>query len=159
MTSGPERLIIAPSIDYISLMIQLSDAMVGPFCILYVLTVPRGQGEAARYQSAEPVSRQEAVEFLSRFKQFFEGDGRHHLWLASISNSDMLVYDKHNVIYAYGQLDAFEEILGGRGMKKVENLRFPSPHIHNYNSEFDGDEQDLLRYWEWKQFPLTDADE
>jgi hypothetical protein len=38
-------------------------------------------------------------------------------------------------------------------------VRFPIPHIHNSNSEFDEDERDLLRYWEWKQFPLHDSDD
>jgi hypothetical protein len=158
-TTGPERLVIAPSSNHVSLMIELSSVMAEPFGFLYVLTVPRGKGVAARYQSAEPVTRQDAIEFLSRFKQFFEGDGRHHLWLASLSNSDLLVYNKHNVIYAYGQLPAFEEVLIRREMEKVDDLRFPSPHIHNYNSEFDEDERDLLRYWKWKQFPLQDSDD
>ena len=63
------------------------------------------------------------------------------------------------MIYAYGQFPAFEDILSRRGMEKVETVRFPIPHIHNSNSEFDEDERDLLRYWEWKQFPLHDSDD
>jgi hypothetical protein len=158
-TTGPDRLVIAPSLDHISLMIELSQVMTEPFGFLYVLTVPRGQGTAARYQCPEPVIRQDSIEFLFRFKQFFEGDGRHQIWLKSVSSSDQLVYDKHNVIYAYGQLPAFAEILSQRGMEKVNMVRFPIPHIHNYNLEFDEDERDLLRYWEWKQFPLHDSDD
>lgn len=158
-TSGPNRLVIAPSDDHISLMIELSGVMTEPFGLLYVLTVPRGQGRAGRYQCPEPVVRQDSIEFLSRFQQFFEGDGRHHVWLKSVSSSDQLVYDKHNVIYAYGQLPAFEKILSQRGMEKVDKVHFPFPHIHNYNSEFDEDERDLLRCWEWKQFPLQDSDD
>jgi hypothetical protein len=69
------------------------------------------------------------------------------------------VYDKHNVVYAYGNLPAFEEVLSHRGMKKVDEIRFPLPHIHNYNSEFDEEERNLLHYWEWKQYPLRDSDE
>ncbi len=158
-TTGPERLVIAPSRDHISLMIELSSVMNDPFWILYVLVVPRGNGDAARFQSTEPVNRKEAETFLFRFREFFEGDGRHHLWLASVSNSDQIVYDKHNVVYAYGNLPAFEEVLSHRGMKKVDEIRFPLPHIHNYNSEFDEEERNLLHYWEWKQYPLRDSDE
>ncbi len=158
-TTGPDRLIIAPSTDHISLIVELSRVMTEPFGFLYVLTVPRGQGVAARHQSLEPVIRQDSIEFLSRFKQFFEGDGRHHIWMKSSSSSDQLVYDNHNVIYAYGQLPAFEEILSQRGKEKVESVRFPMPHIHYYNSEFDEDERDLLCYWQWKQFPLHDSDD
>jgi hypothetical protein len=155
-TTGPERLVIAPSSDHISLMIELSRIMTEPFGFLYVLTVPRGQGEAGRYQNAEPIGRLQAEGFLSRFKQFFENDGRHNLWLASVSNSDLLVYDKHNVIYAYGQLPCFEKVLSKRGMEKVDEIHTPSPHIHEYNPEFDEDELDVLHYWEWKQFPLRE---
>jgi hypothetical protein len=157
--TGSERLVIAPSNDHVSLMIELLGIMDEPFGFLYVLVVPRGQGVAARYQSAEPVARQDALEFLSRFKQFFEGDGRHHIWLKSVSSSDQLVYDKHNVIYAYGQLPAFEDILNRRGMERVDKVSFLFPHIHNYNPEFDEDERKLLSYWEWKQFPLRDGDD
>ncbi|MGD0938064.1 MAG: hypothetical protein ABR905_00025 [Terracidiphilus sp.] len=71
----------------------------------------------------------------------------------------MLVYDKHNVIYGYGQLSAFEEILDKSGMIKVDGLRFPSPHIHNYKPEFDVSAREILEYWEWTQFPLRDSDE
>jgi hypothetical protein len=124
-TTGPDRLVIAPSNDHISLMLVLSRVMMEPFGFLYVLTVPRGPGTAARYQCAEPVIRQDSIETLLRFKQFFEGDGRHHVWLKSISNSDQLVYDKHNVIYAYGQFPAFEDILSRRGMVKSRNGTFP----------------------------------
>jgi hypothetical protein len=158
-TTGPERLVIAPSSDHVSLMIELSSVMNDPFGILYVLVVPRGYGDAARYQSSEPVVRQSAIAFLTRFEKFFEGDGRHHLWLASISNSDQLVYDKHNVIYAYGNLPVFEELLDRRGMEMVDEVRFPSPHIHNYYPEFDEEERNLLRYWEWKQLPLAENDD
>ena len=158
-TSGPERLIIAPTSDHISLMIELSKVMPEPFGVLYVLTVPRGEEAPARYQSAEPIGRQATVQFLSRFKQFFESDGRCHLWLESVSNTDLLVYDKHNVIYGYGQISAFEEVLSKSGMEKVEDLRLPSPHIHNYRPEFDADARELLRYWKWTLFPLRDGDE
>lgn len=158
-TKGPERLVIAPSSDQVSVMIELSHMMTEPFGFLYILTVPRGQGEAARYQSAEPIGRKQGEEFLARFRRFFEGDGRHHLWLKSVSGSDLLVYDKHNVIYAYGQLPAFEQVLRRREMEKVDEICFPSPHIHNYNAEFDEDERDLLHYWEWTQFSLRDSDE
>jgi len=158
-TTGPERLVIAPSNEQIQLMIELSRIMAEPFWLLYVLTVPREQNEAGRYQSASPASRKDAESFLSRFKEFFEADGRHNVWLKSTSDFDLLIYDKHNIIYAYGQLDSFEDLLSRRGMKRVEDLRFPSPHIHNYAPEFDAEQSALLSYGEWKHSPLRDSDE
>ncbi len=84
-------------------MLDLLEVSPEPFCILYVLTIPRSEERPGRYESA-PVSREEARQFLSRFREFFENDARHHIWIKSIDGPDLLVYDKHNVIYAYGPL-------------------------------------------------------
>jgi len=158
-TTGPERLVIAPSSQHVPLMLDLMQIMFEPFGILYVLTVPRGGGEAGRYQVANPVAWSEAEGFLSRFEDFFENDGRHHIWVASVGNSDLLVYDKHNVIYAYGELREFERVLLKRGLQKVDSVEFPSPHSHKYNVTYDQAQQEVLRYWEWKKLPLQESDD
>ena len=58
-----------------------------------------------------------------------------------------------------GELREFERILVKRGLKKVDRVEFPAPHCHKYNVTYDQDEQELLRYWEWKQFPLQEDDD
>jgi hypothetical protein len=158
-TSGPERLVIAPSENHLSMIMDLLQVMSDPFGILYVLTVPRGRSEAGRYQTPNPVSRKQTEEFLRKFGSFFENDGRHHVWVASMSNADQLVYDRHNVIYAYGRLEEFQRIALGRGLSKVETVRFPSPHTHNYHAELDFDERNVLQYWDWKRSALRESDE
>jgi hypothetical protein len=158
-TSGPTRLVIAPSANQVSILIDLLQLMSEPVGILYVLAVPRGGSEAGRYQTASPVSKAQAEEFLKSFKEYFEYDGRHDIWVASMSGSDQLVYDRHNVIYAYGPLPEFETVLLARGLGKVEVVRFPSPHTHNYHAAFDQDERNLLRRWRWKRSPLRESDE
>jgi hypothetical protein len=158
-TTGPERLIMAPSAQQVSLMLDLIEKMAEPFGVLYILVVPRGKGETGRYQNAEVASRVEAKKFLSRFRDFFENDARHHIWIASMANSDMLVYDNHNVIYAYGRLPEFERILVDRGLTKTNDVKFPCPHSHKYNEIFDTEQQEVLRYWKWKHSPLRDEDD
>ena len=158
-TSGPERLVIAPASGQIALIKDLTALMAEPFGILYVLTVPRTEAGAGRYQCPEPITRRDAEVFLNRFEQFFENDGRHHVWFSSVSTSDLFVYDNHNVIYAYGQLGAFEDVLRHHGLKLADIVRFPDPHIHNYNPLFDNDEEALLRYWDWKYLPLQETDD
>jgi hypothetical protein len=158
-TSGPYRLVIAPSAHHISVMTDLIKIMPEPFGILYVLTVPRGGEDAGRYQAVNLLSRTEVEGFLYTFQEFFEGDARHHIWIVSASSSDVLVYDKHNVIYAYGRLPEFETVVLNRGLTKAEFVRCPSPHIHNYYEAFDQSELAVLRYWDWKQSPLKDSDE
>jgi hypothetical protein len=158
-TTGPERLIIAPSAQHISLMLDVVQTMAEPFGILYILIAPRGGASAGRYQKAESATRIEAEKFFHRFTDFFENDGRHHIWIASMANSDMLVYDNHNVIYAYGRLPEFGRRLVNRGLAKVNDVAFPSPHTHKYNPVFDREQQEVLRYWEWKHSPLQDDDD
>jgi len=157
-TSGPERLAIAPSGNHVSILIDLVQLVSEPLGILYVLAVPRGGSEPGRYQTENPVSKQQAEELLKNFSDYLERDGRHDIWIASMSGPDLLVYDRHNVIYAYGPLLEYENVLLARGLRRVEYVRFPSPHTHNYHPAFDQDERDLLRYWRWKRSPLHESD-
>lgn len=157
-TTGPDRLIIAPSRGHMDVFMALMRAMPEPFLFLYVLVVPRADAEEGRYETPERITRGEGEAFLRRFEQFFENDGRHNLWLRFAESSDLIVYDRHNVLYAYGNLQSFEEIVLHSNMKKVADVRFPDPHAHCYNSEFDKDQTDLLNYWEWKRSPLHPAD-
>jgi hypothetical protein len=157
-TSRLERLVIAPSANQVSLMLELLRVMPEPYGILYVLVTPRSAAQPGRYQAADFKSRNDAEVFLSRFKDFFENDGRHHIWIASPPTPDTLVYDRHNVIYAYGRLPEFERVVLNRGLSKVEDVKFPSPHTHHYNEAFDRDEEVLLRYWPWLHSPLRDND-
>jgi hypothetical protein len=71
----------------------------------------------------------------------------------------MLIYDRHNVIYAYGPLDAFREVLAAEGLKEVPSVCFPSPHSHHYHQSLDSEEERLLQYWDWQRSPLKESDD
>ena len=157
-TSGPDRLIIAPSSGHIELMTKLAGVLPEPFGILYVLLVSRRDNDPGRYQSPSPCKREEMESFLREFKEYFESDGRHHIWVASMRASATLVYDHHNVIYAYGPLVQFKKILLVEGLRE-NPISFPAPHAHNYNQQFDEQEQKVLDYWDWRKSPLTPDDE
>ncbi len=130
-----------------------------PYGLLYVLHTPRGgAAEAGRYQSPEPINRDQLTSFLHRFGSLLEGDGRHHFWISAVDGSSLLVYDNHDVLYAYGPLADFEAILHDNGLKEVQEVLFPVPHLHRYNAEFDGLVDDLMHYWPWKRFPLLESD-
>ena len=159
-TTGPSRLVIAPAGRYIELMIRLTVAMREPFGLLYVLLVPRaGEGESGRYQSPAPVSSAELETFLWRYQDLLEKDARQHLWIISVGGSSLLVYDNHNVIYAYGPLAEFENVLRSNGLAQCETVSFPVPHVHKYNAEYDQQERDLMGHWKWIRFPLQDSDD
>jgi hypothetical protein len=71
----------------------------------------------------------------------------------------MLIYDRHNVIYAYGPLDSWRLALASMGFKEVPDVRFPSPHSHHYHQSLDIEEDRLLNHWDWYRTPLKDSDE
>lgn len=157
-TTGPQRLAIAPAGNQIELLLNLAQTLPEPFGILYVLLVSREGNDLGRYQSPAPIGGKKLENFLVQFQDYLELDGRHHLWITSLPSSSTLVYDQHNVVYAYGPLDQFEERLIRRGMSAGE-IRFPAPHQHMYHPAFDVSENQMLAYWDWKQFPLAPGDE
>lgn len=158
-TTGGDRLVIAPSAHQITLLSDLTRVLPEPFGILYVLLVPREQtNQPGRYESPEPSSRSELESFLTKFETYFESDGRHHIWVMSLPISSTLVYDNHNVIYAYGPLEKFRQIAVKHGLLE-KDIQIPFPHTHNYNVESDKHEQEIMAYWNWKHFPLAESDD
>jgi hypothetical protein len=158
-TGGGSRLVIAPSQGQTGLLATLLKDMTGPFWVLYVLVIPRGRGEPGRYQSPEPQTECTVETFLNEFSGFLEKDGRHNVWIASESSSEMLIYDRHNVIYAYGPLTSWRLALAAKGFNEVPDIRFPSPHSNHYYQSLDFDEERLLNYWDWHLTPLKTSDE
>jgi len=152
------RLTIGARQQEIPLILELCRDMKGPFGILYVLLVSRQGHESGRYQNPEPVPYDDLELFLYVFQEFFEQDGRHHLWVASVAGEGQLILDRHNVIYAYGDLEAYERVLRRHGFREGA-IEIPVPHSHYYHRQFDASETDLLRYWSWKWFPLKDSDD
>jgi hypothetical protein len=115
--------------------------------------------EPGRYQCPELQAAIAVDAFLNQFRSFIQDDGRHNVWIASKSGSEMLIYDRHNVIYAYGPVDAFREVLATEGLKEVPSVRFPSPHSHHYHQSLDSEEERLLQYWNWHRSPLKESDD
>ncbi len=155
---GWSRLVIGACEREIPLILELCRDMSGPFGVLYVLVVPRpGHGEG-RYQNPEPIEYDALELFLYTFQQFFEQDGRHHLWVMSWSDEGQFVFDRHNMVYAYGDLDRYESYLESAGFVRGQ-VAIPAPHSHNYHPEFDTAEDELMEYWRWKKLPLEPDDD
>lgn len=154
------RLVIGPSRDQVDLLAELVGELQGnPWYVLYVLLVPRrGNRQPGRYESEPFESHAALASFLQSFRCFFESDGRHHVWAGSAANDGLLVYDQHNVIFAYGPLDRFERVLVSRGYREAE-FWFPSPHSHAFLPENDAEEERLMAEIEWQSYPLQSGDE
>lgn len=157
-TGETERLVIGAKSRQIELLLELAQCLSGPFGMLYVLLVSRLGHEPGRYQSPEPSTFEDTETLLRAFRVFLEHDGRHHVWLISLGDQATLVYDNHNLIYAYGPLDRYIKVLKRAGLDEGET-RIPAPHQHCYNAVFDSAEDEVLKLWRWEHYPLAPGDD
>jgi hypothetical protein len=154
-TSGPDRLRIGPSADHVDVLLSLADTLEGDFYLLYVPVVAE---EPGRYQSPA-LTRNEVAEFCRRFEPFLRGDARHHLWIKSSDGPGLLIYDRHDWIWAYGDLPAYIEVLRQQGFREGE-VMLPSPHAHHYHHDaFAGDVDAILDWFDWTRTPLRPGDD
>jgi hypothetical protein len=61
------------------------------------------------------------------------------------------VYDRHNIIYAYGDLYPYEKVLLSNGFTKRE-FKIPEAHKHGGPSNTKDTEDKLMGYFNWKYF-------
>jgi hypothetical protein len=122
------------------------------------LVVHRGAGQPGRYQSPW-LTRDELVDFGAKFGSYFDRDGRHHVWLLSPSEQATLVYDRHNVIFAYGPQDKYVKTLRDMGYAEADSLDLPFPHQHRFHAELDSFERELTALPGWHYTPLRKGDE
>jgi hypothetical protein len=156
-TAGTERLVAGvPGGDH-TVFRTLVASLEPPLFVLYLLHTPRGEGVPGRYQSP-PLSLSEFQAFLERYSLFLLADARHDIWAHSSADDATVVWDRHNLIYAYGPIERFTSVLRGLGFSHgTPNAAFP--HQHHYRAEFDVDAASLLSAFEWSHSPLHPEDE
>jgi hypothetical protein len=158
MTTGNfQRLKVGVPAGDIDVLQNLMLCTEPPFYVLYVLIVPRGEGEAGRYQSPL-VERREVDAMLDRYKIYLRSDGRFHLWVHSQTSRATMVWDHHNIIYAYGPLDCYEKRLTATGFQNGP-LTIPVPHHHAFRRECDHDAEEMLSHFEWRYSELQSGDD
>jgi len=158
LTRG-ERLTIGPAAAHVDLMMSLAGIWpTQQFFILYVLLIPHSGARPGRYQSPIVESFEDLQVFFYTYERFLEADGRHHIWVGSPTSDGTLVYDQHNVIFAYGDLARYEVVLRGHEFQQ-QPFSFPFPHCHNYPSTHTVHEEELLAHFDWQYSPLQPGDE
>ena len=103
-------------------MLDILKSFEPPYWCLYVLVVPRNENETGRYQCPYPMSYEEISEFVNKYKNLLETDGRHHFWVGSVSTKQLMVYDRHNIIYIYDEITKMAEYLKSRDFMKMKFL-------------------------------------
>ncbi|HSP14519.1 MAG TPA: hypothetical protein VLV78_07200 [Thermoanaerobaculia bacterium] len=157
LAGATERLVIAPSADPLGVARALVQELSSPVFLLWVLHTPRGGSRIGRYQSP-PLQVTDADALLGRFAAFFEEDARSDIWVHSVAPAATIVFERHNLIYAYGDLPRFTAELIRRGMQKGK-VHIPSPHAHNYHPDHDASEREFAASQSWSITSLRSGDE
>ena len=158
LPDGQERLRIGPSRGHVDLMIELVECLPEPLRLLYVLIAAGGdRHQRGRYEAASGVSFEDAETFLSDFGDFLQSDGRHHLWVASPGHGTV-IYDRHELLYAYGPIDRFVDVLRANGLHEGP-LVIPTTHWHGCHPEFDEAQTRMLSRLQWVHSPLRAGDD
>jgi len=155
--AGRERLMLGVPGGDSTVLERLLSCLSPPYFFLYVLHTPRGEADPGRYQSPS-LEHDALVQFLKRFSDLLSKDARHDSWIHSPNANATLVWDRHNLIHAYGPLDCFETALRALGFAEG-TVDIPDPHQHNYRVEFDEDAKALMEALDWHRTPLQPQDE
>jgi hypothetical protein len=156
MSDGNERLEIGVSEGQISLIRLLAAELEPPYDILYVLMMAREGQNEGRYELARSLEPQELSEFFDRYGVVFDQDGRHALWVRSASGQ--LVFTPHDIVYAYGPVEAFRALILRRDFVE-KPFDILAPHAHHYHRQFDPVVRDLLSRYSWACHPLQEIDD
>ena len=99
--------------------------------------------------------------FFRDYAEFFEADGRHNIWVCSMKEDGQvlaqIIYDHHNVIYAYGPLDAYVAVAAARGLTEGP-IVVPVDHRHQFDTRLNGVEETLIDEREWMVYPTEKSD-
>ncbi|MBW8733505.1 MAG: hypothetical protein JF571_04195, partial [Asticcacaulis sp.] len=151
------RLIVGLPSGDTGIFSALVSTLTPPYILLYVLHTDRGQGETGRYDSPE-LSAGQFDDFINAYGPYLTGDGRFDLWARSHADDATIVWDRHNLIHAYGPVDRFRAILDAHGFSEGE-VSAMGPHVHHYRPELDGYAQAILGEYQWRYTPLRPEDE
>jgi len=157
LSGGTVRIVAGVPAGDSTVIRTLAAELPAPFFLLYVLHTPRGEGEPGRYQSPE-MDHAQLDSFLAEYGALLSGDSRHDFWIYAPDVPATIVWDRHNLLYAYGPLDDFTRALRALGFREGDpNVAFD--HIHHYRKEFDVAAASLLSALAWVHSPLRSQDE
>lgn len=125
--------------------------------LLLALCTPRGEAEAGRYQS-HALSLSEVKGFLAKFGAFLSGDARFDIWAHSASDEGTVVWDRHDILFAYGAIEQFSATLRSLGFSEG-SPSVPVPHEHHYRAELDQFAEEIMSSFNWSYSPLRPEDE
>lgn len=152
------RLVIGARSDEVALILELCRSLKGPFYPLIILRDPQSGLLPGRYETEDCLTHNQLWELLYPFRALFEQDGRADLWVISQSGEGQFIFDCHNIIYAYGDLDATKNRLKNLGFNEGQ-IDIPYPHAHYCHKELTRLEEQLFAMPGWLRSDLREADD
>jgi len=129
-----------------------------PYLVLYVALDDFAGYEAGRYESPAIDDFEDLRYFLFQFQEFFEDDARHNLWIYAPTAKQQIIYDRHEILYLYGDDGRILSMLLERGFSHARP-QLPAPHCHHYHHEFTSTHEELMESWDWYRKPLQPGDD
>lgn len=151
-----ERLRIGPRGGQRFLFQYLAGRVGPPHKLLYVLHTSRTHALLGRYESPW-IESDDLATFLDRFGDFIAQDSRHDLWALCGAGDGTIVWDRHDLMYAYGPLDRYIMLLEDGGFREGWPS-VPAPHAHLYHPEWDDAERAVLTDYDWHRTDLREED-
>lgn len=155
-TSG-EKVTASPAGSSLESLAKLVGSMAGPYALVYVLHECYTFRPEGRYQAPQPLSAKALGDFLTRFADFFEEDGRHGLFVLSGSEPCAVGLDRNGMVTAYGEKGRWPPVM--RSLAFSEGIVSPRPRRPRV-PEHDASEAQLLAAmpWQWNSLELSDLD-
>ncbi|MCU7646180.1 hypothetical protein [Pseudomonas piscis] len=155
--NGGERVVAGVPGSDPQVLLSLARCLTQPLLLLFVLHTSREDVPVGRYMSPM-LSLAEVADFIDEFKPLLCGDSRFDFWVHSPEDQATVVWDRHNLIYAYGPLESYASALYGLGFGHGE-AQMPVPHMHYYHPQLDELCRQLIARFDWRHSPLQPEDE
>lgn len=157
--SNVKRITVAPKNNQVELMLEIAKGFESPLKIVYMLFRPGNESVTrGRYLCPEPVQYDDVEIFCSKFREYLETDGRHHLWIFSDNEKgtkQFLIYDNHRLLHVFNDVGRTKAILEKKNFREEEIIvPVPEPHVHLSSSDHNVIETEVLGYWDWVRTPF-----
>lgn len=157
--STAQRITVAPREDQIELGLEIVKGFELPIKIVYLLFRPGSASVVpGRYLCPDPLNYEEVEIFCNKFREYFQTDGRHHLWILSANEKgikQILIFDNHGLLHVFDDFAKIKNILEIKNFREEEIIvPVPEPHIHFSSSDNNVFERALLGYWNWTHLPF-----
>ncbi len=143
----------------VALLREFVETWSPPYTLLYILVTPQNEQRDGRYQFEPFESFDTFDDFLIEYWDFFEQDGRHHIWVFAPESDALVVYDRHEILYVYGDEKNVLSKLRQKDFDERE-IKIPVPHAHHYSHSFYDVSCALFesRRWIWSEPQEGDQD-